>query len=230
MANRILVIDDDPLVHEVAGAYLESAGHLVYRASTGRDGLKLVRLKLPELIVLDLGLPDTTGGEVCAEIRRHSDAPVLMLTANDSVDDLITGLSQGADDYLSKPYSPRELVARVGALLRRTGRAPLTPVLRFDGGAVVVDTVRHEVKREGAVVDLTPSEYDLLVALAQHPGRAYSRAELLQRIQGDDFAGYERTVDVHVTNLRRKLEPEPTRPRYVETVRGVGYRLGVAPE
>src|SRR4051794_6611173 len=230
MANRILVIDDDPLVHEVAGAYLESAGHLVYRASTGRDGLKLVRLKLPELIVLDLGLPDMPGGEVCAEIRRHSDAPVLMLTANDSVDDLITGLSQGADDYLSKPYSPRELVARVGALLRRTGRAPLTPVLRFDGGTVVVDTVRHEVTRDEGVVDLTPSEYDLLVALAQHPGRAYSRAELLQRIQGDDFAGYERTVDVHVTNLRRKLEPDPTRPRYVETVRGVGYRLGVAPE
>jgi DNA-binding response OmpR family regulator len=230
MRNRLLLIDDDPLVHEVAGTYLEAAGYVVFKAHTGSDGLAIARLKAPSLIVLDLGLPDVSGRHVCAEIRRRSDTPILMLTANDSVDDLISGLSEGADDYMSKPYSPRELVARVGALLRRTGEAPLGSVMHFDDGSVVVDTVRHEVTRDGVVVNLTPSEYRLVLALAQFPGRAYSRAELLHRIQGDDFEGYERTVDAHVTNVRRKLERDPAQPRYIQTVRGVGYRLGLDPK
>jgi DNA-binding response OmpR family regulator len=150
-----------------------------------------------------------------------------MLTAKASEDERIGGLALGADDYLTKPFSPRELVARVRAVLRRTQgtETPLVEVLSFDGGALEIDTVQHEVKRNGAVVDLTPNEYRLLVTLARYPGRVYSRFELVNHVQGYDFEGYERTIDAHVKNLRKKIEPDPKHPHYVETVFGVGYRL-----
>jgi DNA-binding response OmpR family regulator len=230
MHERILVVDDDPSVHEVVRAYLERDGYIVYSAMSGQEGLDLTQLKQPSLIVLDLMLPDVGGEQICADVRRRSDVPILMLSAVGSPEDRVAGFALGADDYLVKPYSPRELVARIKALLRRsgTGESPLGRTLTFDDGRLEIDTVRHEVAVEGEVKELTHSEYKLLLALAQYPGRVYSRYELVNRVQGHDFAGYERTVDAHVKNLRRKIEKDPAKPRYIETVRGVGYRLGVS--
>ncbi|MCW2996566.1 MAG: response regulator with CheY-like receiver domain and winged-helix DNA-binding domain [Solirubrobacterales bacterium] len=231
MPQRILLVDDDLSVHEVMRAYLEREGFLVYAATNGRDGLDLTHLRQPDLIILDLDLPDVRGDEICRDVRRRSDVPIVMLTAAGSLDERVAGFTLGTDDYVVKPFSPRELVARVHALLRRAGagHTPLGRTHRFDAGALEIDTVRHEVAVEGTVRDLTPSEYKLLSALAQYPGRVYSRFELINRMQGHDFTGYERTVDAHVKNLRRKVEPDPGSPRYVQTVRGVGYRLGAAP-
>lgn len=225
--KKIVVIDDEPSVQEVVRGYLEKDGYLVYVAGNGREGLALAERTKPGLIVLDLMLPDVSGEEICREIRSRSDVPILMLTAKASEDERVGGLAIGADDYLTKPFSPRELVARVRAVLRRTQGAetPLVEVLSFDGGALEIDTVQHEVRRDGEPVELTPNEYRLLVTLARYPGRVYSRFELINHVQGYDFEGYERTIDAHVKNLRRKIEPDPKHPRYVETVFGVGYRL-----
>ena len=225
--KKVVVIDDDPSVQEVVRGYLERDGYLVYVAGTAGEGLAIAERVMPGLIVLDLMLPDRSGEDVCREVRLRSDVPILMLTAKASEDERVEGLALGADDYLTKPFSPRELVARVRAILRRTQGAeqPLVPVLRFDDGALVIDTVSHEVRRDDAEVELTPNEYKLLTTLARYPGRVYSRFELINHVQGYDYEGYERTIDAHVKNLRRKIEPDPRHPRYVETVFGVGYRL-----
>ena len=225
--QKIVVIDDEESVREVVRAYLENDGFSVFTAADGREGLALAERHQPDLIVLDLMLPDISGEEICAEVRGRSDVPILMLTAKASEDERIAGLVAGADDYLVKPFSPRELVARVRAVLRRTQgvETPLVEVLRFDDGRLEIDTVKHEVRRDGETVDLTPNEYKLLQALARYPGRAYSRYELIDRVQGYDFDGFERTIDVHVRNLRKKLESDPAKPRYVETVTGIGYRF-----
>jgi DNA-binding response OmpR family regulator len=225
--KKIVVIDDEPSVQEVVRGYLEKDGYLVYVAGNGREGLALAERAKPGLIVLDLMLPDVSGEEICREIRSRSDVPILMLTAKASEDERVGGLALGADDYLTKPFSPRELVARVRAVLRRTQgtETPLVEVLTFDAGALEIDTVQHEVRRDGETVELTPNEYRLLVTLARYPGRVYSRFELINHVQGYDFEGYERTIDAHVKNLRKKIEPDPKLPRYVETVFGVGYRL-----
>jgi len=225
--KKVVLIDDEPSVQEVVRGYLERDGYLVYVAGNGADGLALAERTKPGLIVLDLMLPDVDGEEICREIRSRSDVPILMLTAKAAEDERVAGLALGADDYLTKPFSPRELVARVRAILRRSQAAdtPLVETLSFDGGRLQIDTVQHEVRRDGRIVDLTPSEYKLLVTLARYPGRVYSRFELINHVQGYDFEGYERTIDAHVKNLRKKIEPDPKRPRYVETVFGAGYRL-----
>ena len=225
--KRIVVIDDEQSVREVVQAYLEKDGYHVFVAGNGSDGLALAERMNPALIVLDLMLPDVSGEEICSEIRSRSDVPILMLTAKASEEERVAGLVSGADDYLVKPFSPRELVARVRAVLRRTQsvETPLVETLSFAGGRLEIDTVQHVVKRDGAAVELTPNEYKLLVTLARYPGRAYSRFELINRVQGYDYEGYERTIDVHVKNLRKKIEPDPAHPRYVETVMGVGYKL-----
>jgi DNA-binding response OmpR family regulator len=226
-SGKIVVIDDEESVRDVVTAYLERDGFTVYVAANGREGLALAERRKPDLIVLDLMLPDISGEEICQEVRSRSDVPIVMLTAKASEEERIGGLIAGADDYLVKPFSPRELVARVRAVLRRTKgvETPLVEILRLDEGRLEIDTVKHAVLRDGAPVDLTPNEYKLLLALARYPGRAYSRFELVNRVQGYDYEGYERTIDVHVKNLRKKIEPDPSRPRYVETVTGVGYRL-----
>jgi len=225
--KKVVVIDDDPSVQEVVRAYLERDGYLVYVAGTATEGVAVAERVKPGLIVLDLMLPDRSGEDVCREVRERSDVPILMLTAKASEDERVEGLALGADDYLTKPFSPRELVARVRAILRRTqgGEQPLVAVLRFDEDALEIDTVSHEVRRDGVEVDVTPNEYKLLTTLARYPGRVYSRFELINHVQGYDYEGYERTIDAHVKNLRRKIEPDPKHPRYVETVFGVGYRL-----
>jgi len=225
--KKVVVIDDDPSVQEVVRAYLERDGYLVYVAGTAGEGVAVAERVKPGLIVLDLMLPDRSGEDVCREVRERSDVPILMLTAKASEDERVEGLALGADDYLTKPFSPRELVARVRAILRRTqgGEQPLVATMRFDKGALVIDTVSHEVRRDGVEIDLTPNEYKLLTTLARYPGRVYSRFELISHVQGYDYEGYERTIDAHVKNLRRKIEPDPRQPRYVETVFGVGYRL-----
>jgi DNA-binding response OmpR family regulator len=227
--ERVLVVDDEPSVHEVVRAYLEREGFIVLSATDGREGLRLAEDRRPALIVLDLMLPDLSGEEIAREVRRRSDVPILMLTARSSEHDRVSGLELGADDYLTKPFSPRELVARVKAILRRApdNGGPLLARMRLDDGALVIDTDRHEVTLAGEPVELTASEFRLLVAIARHPGRVYSRIELVERLQGQDVAGYERTIDAHVKNLRRKLGEDPRNPRYVITVHGVGYKLGV---
>jgi DNA-binding response OmpR family regulator len=228
MNERILLIDDDPAVHEVAGCYLEREGYIVYRAVDGTDALDLNAARRPALVILDRRLPDMSGEAVLEAVRRRSDVPVLMISAHAGADDRVHGLTLGADDYLTKPFSARELVARAKALIRRgAGEPPDRDLLSFDAGRLEIDTWRHEVRLDGSALVLTPSEYKLLVALAHHPGRAYSRTELAYQACGHDFEGYERTVDQHVKNLRRKLEPDATNPRYVTTVRGYGYTLGV---
>jgi DNA-binding response OmpR family regulator len=225
--KKIVVIDDELSVQDVVRGYLEKDGYHVFVAGNGRDGLALAERTKPGLIVLDLMLPDIAGEEICREIRSRSDVPILMLTAKAAEEERVGGLAIGADDYLTKPFSPRELVARVRAILRRTQgvETPLVETLSFDDGRLEIDTVAHEVRLERQVADLTPNEYRLLVTLARYPGRVYSRFELINHVQGYDFEGYERTIDAHVKNLRKKIEPDPKRPRYVETVFGVGYRL-----
>jgi DNA-binding response OmpR family regulator len=225
--KKIVVIDDEESVQDVVRGYLERDGYLVYVADNGSDGLSLAERLNPALIVLDLMLPDVSGEEICREVRSRSDVPILMLTAKSAEEERVGGLTLGADDYLTKPFSPRELVARVRAILRRSSgtETPLVETLSFDDGHLVIDTVEHEVLVSGEAVDLTPNEYKLLVTLARYPGRVYSRFELINHVQGYDFEGYERTIDVHVKNLRRKIEPDPRHPRYVETVFGAGYRL-----
>jgi DNA-binding response OmpR family regulator len=225
--KKIVVIDDEPSVQEVVRAYLERNGYTVFVAGNGLEGLALAERTRPALIVLDLMLPDVPGEQICRDIRSRSDVPILMLTAKASEDERIGGLGLGADDYLVKPFSPRELVARVRAVLRRAGgvQTPLVEVLSFDRGRLEIDAARHTVRVRGREVQLTPNEYKLLTALASYPGRVYSRFELVNHVQGYDYDGYERTIDVHVKNLRKKIEPDPAHPRYVETVTGVGYRL-----
>jgi two-component system, OmpR family, response regulator ResD len=230
MNERVLVIDDSPAVQELTRAALEREGFRVYEATEGGAGLALAGARPPELVVLDLMLPDMSGEAILQELRRRSSVPVLILSAKGDTEQRIHKLGLGADDFLPKPFSPRELVARVKALLRRAGGTfPERDLLAFDGGRLVIDTVRHEVRVDGAPCDLTPTEFDLLGVLAQYPGRAYSRGEVGYRLRGHDFEGDERLVDVHVRNLRRKIEDDPSQPRRVETVRGVGYRLGVDP-
>jgi DNA-binding response OmpR family regulator len=225
--KKVVLIEDEESVQEVVRGYLERDGFVVFVAGTGDEGLALCERIGPTLIVLDLMLPDMPGEEICQEIRSRSDVPILMLTAKSAEDERVEGLAIGADDYLTKPFSPRELVARVHAILRRTGgvETPLVERLSFDGGKLVIDTVQHEILVDGEPVDLTPNEYRLLTTLARYPGRVYSRYELINHVQGYDFEGYERTIDVHVKNLRKKIESDPRSPRYVQTVVGAGYRL-----
>ena len=230
MNERILIIDDDASVQDVARSSLERDGYIVHTASGGDEGLALTAARSPALLVLDLGLPDIPGETVLQEIRRRSQVPIIVLSARGQMEERVKGLGLGADDYLAKPFSPIELVARVKAVLRRAGgEATPRELLAFDDGRLEIDHVRHEVRVDGTPAALTRSEFDLLDVLAQYPGRAYSRAEIAYRLRGHDFDGDERMIDVHVRNLRRKVERDPARPRCVETVRGIGYRLGVEP-
>jgi two-component system alkaline phosphatase synthesis response regulator PhoP len=220
----ILLIEDESELARVAQSYLERAGFSVVGAVRGDTGWSLFQQIKPDLVLLDLNLPGMDGLDVAREIRRKGDTPIIMVTARAEETDRLIGLELGADDYILKPYSPRELVARVRAVLRRAGSAPQAPK-RFQEGDLEVDIDLHQVVRAGQEIDLTPSEFSLLAALIAQPGRVFSRLQLLESAQGTAYEGYERTVDAHVKNLRAKLEVDPKEPRYIETVFGVGYRL-----
>ena len=226
--KTILVVDDEPKIVALARDYLERAGFEVLTAADGPIALDTVRRRHPDLVVLDLGLPSRDGLDVTREIRRTSMLPIVILTARDDEVDKLVGLELGADDYVIKPFSPRELVARVKAVLRRT-EAAAAPAETIRVGELLVDLPRRRVAVGGRPVDLTPAEFDLLVALARQPGRILTRMQLLDAIHGIAHEAYERAIDSHVKNLRRKLEPQPAAPRYVLTVHGVGYRLADQP-
>jgi two-component system alkaline phosphatase synthesis response regulator PhoP len=234
---RVLVVDDEPKIVEVVRDYLTDAGFSVTSAIDGPTALTRARSLPPDLVVLDLGLPGLDGLDVARELRRHSRVPIIMLTARSDEVDRVLGLELGADDYLVKPFSPRELVARVRAVLRRTDQAALAPQReRYAVLDVVVDTGRRQVTVAGRHLELTATEFDLVAQLAGQPGRVFTRAQLLDVVQGMGPtsqapglsrapASYERAVDAHIKNIRRKLEPDPHRPRYLLTVHGVGYRF-----
>jgi DNA-binding response OmpR family regulator len=226
-AERVLVVDDEPKIAEVVSSYLLKAGFQPVSAATGTQALKLFDSSRPCLVILDLMLPDLSGEEVCRRLRARSRVPIIMLTAKIEDGDAVRGLDIGADDYVTKPFSPRQLMARVQAVLRRaeSGSSPLARVLKFGGDDLLIDTIAGDVRKGGVPVSMTPREYRLLRVLAANPGRVFSRDELISHALGEDFSGFDRTIDAHVKNLRKKIETDHRRPRYILTVHGLGYRF-----
>lgn len=224
MNETILVVDDEPKIVKLARDYLEQGGFRVVVAEDGQMALTVARHERPDLVVLDLNLPSMDGLSVCRALRRESEVPIIMLTARVEEMDRLIGLELGADDYITKPFSPRELVARVRAVLRRVQGGVHQPGL-VRAGDLEIDLEGHRVTRAGEPLQLTRTEFNLLALLAQHPGQTFSRAQLLSRLHGVAYDGYDRSVDAHVKNLRRKLEINPLEPRYVLTVYGVGYKF-----
>ena len=228
MAATVLLVEDERKLRELVRSYLERAGFTVLSTESGAEALTMAASVAPDLVVLDLGLPDVPGETVARELRTAGATPILMLTAKSAEEDRIRGLELGADDYVTKPFSPRELVLRVQAILRRGGPATEQGTSSYGDGTMIIDEPRRLVTVRGTQMELTPTEWGVLVALAAVPGRVYSRFELINRVRGYEFEGYERTVDSHVKNLRRKIEEDPGSPQIVQTVLGGGYRLGLA--
>jgi DNA-binding response OmpR family regulator len=221
--KRVLVVDDDVKTVELVKLYLERDGYRIFTAYDGNEALRLARESHPDLIVLDLMLPGIDGLKVCQTLRAESDVPIIMLTAKTTDQDKLRGLELGADDYVTKPFSPRELAARARAVLRRLpGDRGLAEVKH---GELIVNFLKHEAVLAGKLLNLTAVEFKLLGALVKEPGRVFSRAQLIESALGYDFEGFDRTIDVHILNLRRKLEPDPSHPRYIKTVYGAGYKL-----
>ncbi|MEE8121518.1 MAG: response regulator transcription factor [Anaerolineales bacterium] len=222
--KKILVVDDEPKIIQLTQDYLENAGFSVISAGDGEDALVVIQAEKPDLVVLDLGLPGMDGLDVCRSIRKTSNLPIIMLTARDEETDKLVGLELGADDYITKPFSPKELVARVRSVLRRSELAQEErEVIRV--GDVTLDLPRMRVTVGGDEIDLTATEFQLLQALASQPGRIFTRSQLLNAVHGVAIESYERAIDAHIKNIRRKLEPVPREPRYIQTVYGVGYRF-----
>jgi two-component system alkaline phosphatase synthesis response regulator PhoP len=225
--KQILVVDDEPRIAAICRDYLERAGFGVITAGTGADALTLARAKQPDLVVLDLGLPKMDGLDVTRALRRQSDVPIIMLTARVDEADKLIGLEIGADDYLTKPFSPRELVARVRAILRRTDGGPgAADVIR--AAEITLDVPRLQGRVGDRAVDLTSTEFELLATLMRQPGLVFTRGQLLDAVRGEQLDQFERAIDAHVKNIRRKIEPDPRNPRYVLTVYGVGYKFADA--
>ncbi|HJW91972.1 MAG TPA: response regulator transcription factor [Anaerolineales bacterium] len=224
MAQKILVVDDEPEIVKLVRAYLERAGFIVVTAYEGQQALAVFRHERPNLVVLDLNLPGMDGLDVCRVMRRDADVPIIMLTARIEETDRLIGLELGADDYVVKPFSPREIVARVRAVLRRTEGVPVRPKM-ISAAGITVDLTTRIASISGQPLDLTTMEFDLLAVLVGHPGLVFTRMQLLEQTQDVTYEGYERTIDVHVKNLRKKLGDDSQNPHFIETVRGVGYRF-----
>jgi DNA-binding response OmpR family regulator len=226
MKKTILIVDDELKICEVITSFLQSEGYRVIDAQSGITGLNYFRNESIDLVILDLMLPDISGEELCRQIRQQSSVPVLMLTAKVSEDDRVRGLSIGADDYVIKPFSLRELAARIKVILRRSSEdALLADHISFHAGELEINTPKHEVYKNGTMINLTPNEYKLLLILARHPGRTFTRDELIEKALGLDFEGDARTIDQHIKNIRQKIEMDSKQPRIIITVFGVGYRF-----
>lgn len=228
LVKKVLIVDDEQKIVEVVKSYLEHSGYEVFTAFNGRDALDIFNKACPDLMVLDLMLPDITGEEICKSIRKRSRVPIIMLTAKVEEESILNGLDMGADDYMVKPFSPKQLVARVNAVLRRASDdlIPLSNTMSFNNGELVIDTVKYEVRRNGSIVNLTPNEYKILLTMVKYPSKTFTREELISMALGDDFEGFDRTVDTHIKNIRQKLEDDPRAPRFLLTVHGVGYKFG----
>jgi len=224
MSNKILVVEDEAKIARTLRLYLEQAGFTVTISPTGSDALPSFRRERPDLVILDLGLPGMDGLDVAREIRREGNTSIIMLTARSEEADKLVGLELGADDYVTKPFSPREVVARVRTVLRRAQSAPTQPEA-ITVSNISLDPARRTVQVSDRAVELTPSEFELLSAFVRHPGQVFTRLQLLDLTQGEAYEGYERTIDQHIKNLRKKIEPDPSSPRYIVTVHGVGYKF-----
>ena len=226
--KKVLVVEDEVKIAEVVVAYLQNSGYETVTAYDGLTALHLFEKECPDLIILDLMLPGCAGEEVCKKIRKNSRVPILMLTAKIEEDDKVDGLNMGADDYVTKPFSTRELIARVGSLMRRSdeGIAPLFQKMSWNHSELELDLQAHEIKRDGRTVNLTPNEYKLFCTLVKYPQKTFTREELIEVALGMDYDGFERTIDSHIKNLRSKIESDSANPQYILTVRGVGYKFG----
>ena len=227
MMHPILIVEDDRKIARVVKVYLEGAGFRVVTAEKGKDALALAMKELLSLVILDLMLPDMTGEEVCQELREIGDFPIVMLTAKSSEEERVAGFGLGADDYIVKPFSPREMVARVKAVLKRAQRkdTSVTALMSFNNGLLIIDTRSYEVKKKGLPVTLTPAEFKIISVLAGSPGRVFSRGELVDSALGYQFEGYERSIDAHIKNIRHKIEDDPKNPLFINTIYGVGYKF-----
>jgi len=226
--KTILVVDDEERIVEFVESYLARSGYNVLKAYNGEDALEIFENDKLSLVILDLMLPDLTGEEICMRIRKSSKIPIIMLTAKVEEESILKGLDIGADDYITKPFSPRQLVARVGALLRRAEgeNYSVSSFLSYNDSDLTIDTVRYEVTKKGQVVDLTPYEYKILYTMAKSPNRVYSRSDLINIALGEDFQGYDRAIDSHIKNLRHKIENDSKNSEYILTVHGMGYKFG----
>ena len=225
--QQVFVVEDDRKIAKVVKVYLEEAGYKVMLFEKGKDAVKALLKEEPLLVILDLMLPDITGEEVCQEIKESGDTPIIMLTSKSSEEERVAGFALGADDYIVKPFSPRELVYRVKALLKRAQKSDLSSAepMSFNEGALVIDGQSYAVKKHGETVDITPTEFKVLFSLASAPGKVFTREELVDRALGYQFEGYERSVDAHIKNLRQKIEDDPKKPALILTIYGVGYRF-----
>ncbi|WP_028830053.1 response regulator transcription factor [Proteocatella sphenisci] len=227
-SKKILIVEDEEKIAEAIEAYLKNSGYETFKALNGRDAIDMFEKKSPDLVILDLMLPEISGEEICRHIRRSSRTPVIMLTAKVTENDRVQGLDIGADDYISKPFSPRELVARVAAILRRTSEnTHLFNKMSWNDSDLEIDISSSTVRKNGVAVNLTPSEYSILLALIKHPNMTFTREELISITLGEDYEGYDRIVDSHIKNLRSKIETDTSSPQYILTVRGIGYKFGV---
>lgn len=234
MSQKILLVDDETMISEVLEAYLVKEGYQVFMSENGLDALRKADSVQPDLIVLDLMLPDISGEEVCRLLRKESDVPILMLTAKSGEDERINGIVIGADDYVTKPFSPREVVVRIQAILRRAAKVAQanSEQLSFNRRELIIDLIKKEILLNNQSINVTPIEYRLLSNMAKYPGRVYSRMDLLDKIQEDGFSyeGYERSIDTHIKNLRKKVESDARDPKYILTVFGMGYKFGGVPD
>lgn len=224
-AKRILIVDDEPKIVDVVKSYLEKSGYIVYAAYNGKEAYEKIEKKSPSLVILDWMLPDTTGVEICKTIRQKSTVPIIMLTAKVEEENILEGLHIGADDYVTKPFSPRQLVARVEAILRRA-ESDSPEILSFYNDELVVDYAARDVKKNGNWVNTTPNEFKIIYTLAKHPNKVFTREELLTIVSGADFDGFDRVIDTNIKNIRQKIEADTKSPRYILTVHGVGYKFG----
>jgi DNA-binding response OmpR family regulator len=226
--KKILIVDDEKRIVDIVKAYVEKEGYQSESAYSGREALKAAKTHKPDMIILDIMLPEMSGWDVCREIRKDTNVPIIMLTAKDEVTDKIIGLEMGADDYVTKPFDPKELISRIRAVFRRTA-ADNTDSDVIKLGEITIDKARRQVRKSEKLIELTPIEFDLLTVMAENAGRVFSRMQLLDKVQGDAYEGYERTIDSHIKNLRKKIESDPEHPRYINTVYGIGYKAEEKP-